>query len=170
MAEGVQFSQALQEARKAGYTEPDPRDDLSGEDVARKLLILARELGLKVERSDVEVTPLVPDALREVPLETFWQQLAAYDAYWKAQVEAARREGRRLHYIGRIENGRLRVGVQAVGPESPFYNLQGTDNLIAYKTAYYCRTPLVVRGPGAGPQVTAAGIVSDLRRALEQMR
>jgi len=170
MAEGVQFSQALQEARKAGYTEPDPRDDLSGEDVARKLLILARELGLKVERSDVEVAPLVPDALREVPLETFWQQLAAYDAYWKAQVEAARREGRRLHYIGRIENGRLRVGVQAVGPESPFYNLQGTDNLIAYTTAYYCRTPLVVRGPGAGPQVTAAGIVSDLRRALEQMR
>ncbi|BBM73522.1 bifunctional aspartate kinase/homoserine dehydrogenase I [Rhodothermus marinus] len=170
MAEGVPFSEAVRAARAAGYTEPDPRDDLSGEDVARKLLILAREAGLPVERSDVEVQPLVPDELREVPLEEFLARLCEQDAYWRERVEEARREGRRLHYIGRIEDGRLAVGVQAVGPDSPFYNLQGTDNLIAFTTAYYCRTPLVVRGPGAGPEVTAAGIVSDLRRALEQMR
>lgn len=100
MAEGVPFSEAVRAARAAGYTEPDPRDDLSGEDVARKLLILAREAGLPVERSDVEVQPLVPDELREVPLEEFLARLGEQDAYWRERVEEARREGRRLHYIG----------------------------------------------------------------------
>ncbi len=170
MAEGVPFSEAVRTAREAGYTEPDPRDDLSGEDVARKLLILARELGMSVERSDVAVQPLVPDELRNVPLDTFMARLGEWDAYWRERIETAHREKRRLHYIGRIEEGRLSVEVRAVDPDSPFYNLQGTDNLIAFTTTYYCHTPLVVRGPGAGPRVTAAGIVSDLRRALEQMR
>lgn len=169
IGEGCAFSEAVREAREKGYTEPDPRDDLKGEDVARKLLILAREIGLSVERSDVAVESLVPFHLVESSVEDFMAGLAEVDADWQARTEAAVAEGKRLQYVGVIENERLKIGVRAVDAHSPFGPLRGTDNTIMLTTARYHDTPLVVQGPGAGPDVTAAGILADLVDAAELM-
>jgi bifunctional aspartokinase / homoserine dehydrogenase 1 len=167
LAEGDRFSEIIRRARAKGYTEPDPRDDLSGEDVARKLMILAREMGWRVERPDVSVESLVPPHLMDVSRDDFMQRIEESDAAWEARIDAARRGGGRLAYIGRIENGGLRVSVESVPDDSPFGSLRGTDNLVAYTTERYSDTPLVVRGPGAGPAVTAAGILADVVRAAE---
>ncbi len=167
LSNGRRFSEIVRTARERGYTEPDPRDDLKGEDVARKLLILAREMELPVERSDVAVESLVPVNLLDVSLAAFMDRLEEADEYWEDRIEAARKEGKYLRYISLIEDGRLSVRVRAVGPESPFAHLQGTDNMVAFTTDRYDTNPLVVQGPGAGPDVTAAGILSDLIKAAE---
>lgn len=165
--EGQTFSEALRTARALGYTEPDPRDDLKGEDVARKLLILAREMGLRVERDDVAVESLVPAHLFDVSVDDFMAQLETMDEEWSDRVSAAAAEGGRLQYIGLIEGGRLSVRVRWIGKDSPFSHLRGTDNMVVYTTERYHTNPLVVQGPGAGPDVTAAGIVADLIKAAE---
>ncbi len=169
LAHGCRFSEALREAREQGLTEPDPRDDLKGEDVARKLLILAREIGLEVERADVSVESLVPFSLMESSVEAFLEGLHEVDEAWRQRAEEAAQQGQRLQYVGVIEDGRLTVGVRATDAESPFSCLQGTDNTIMLTTARYHDTPLVVQGPGAGPDVTAAGILADLIEAAELM-
>ena len=166
--EGAPFSEAVRKAKEKGLTEPDPRDDLSGEDVARKLLILAREMGLRVERADVTVESLVPSDLLGGSVGDFLAGLEAQDAAWKTRIAEADARGERLRYIGRVEaDGTLRVGVQAVPEAGPFGSLRGTDNLIVFTTARYHDTPLVVQGPGAGPDVTAAVVLADALRAAE---
>ncbi|MEO0559794.1 MAG: aspartate kinase [Bacteroidota bacterium] len=175
---GTPFSVAVRSAVEQGYAEPDPRDDLSGEDVARKLLILARTAGLRVERSDVAVDSLVPDAARDVPLTLVTDALAEADAAWAERAEAATAQGLRLRYVGRIErdgsNGtaswRLGVGVEAVPADSPLGGLRGTDNLIEITTDRYALSPLVVQGPGAGPAVTAAGVLADVLTVARAVR
>jgi aspartokinase/homoserine dehydrogenase 1 len=167
LAAGRPIEQVLREAHRLGYTEPDPRDDLSGEDAARKLMILAREMGLAVEREDVDVESLVPPALAGVPLERFWAALAEGLAPLQDRSDAARANGERLHHVAGVYGSRLRVGVERVGPASPLFGLAGTDNLVAFTTRRYRQSPLVVRGPGAGPEVTAAGILADVIRAAE---
>ncbi|NBC16664.1 MAG: bifunctional aspartate kinase/homoserine dehydrogenase I [Bacteroidetes bacterium] len=169
LAEGASFSEAVREARAGGYTEPDPRDDLGGEDVARKLMILAREIGLEVERDDVRVEPLVPFAMMDGPVDAFMEQVDTLDAAWAERVAAAADDGKRLQYIGRVVDGRCRVGVEAIGPDSPFFALQGTDNAVLFTSERYRDNPLVVQGPGAGPAVTAAGILADLIKAAQLM-
>ncbi|GAB5537639.1 MAG: aspartokinase [Rubricoccaceae bacterium] len=163
---GTPFSTAVRSAVEQGYAEPDPRDDLSGEDVARKLLILARTAGLRVERADVKVESLVPDSARDVPLTLVTDALAEADAAWAERAEAASGKGLRLRYVGRIERDgeswRLGVGVEAVPADSPLGSLRGTDNLIEITTDRYALSPLVVQGPGAGPAVTAAGVLADV--------
>lgn len=168
LAAGQVFSEAVREARQRGFTEPDPREDLGGEDVARKLLILAREAGLTVERAEVQVESLIPEALIGLPVADFLARLPEADAAWAARVAEAAAAGQRLQYLGRIADGRLTVSLQAVGPDSPFHALRGTDNLIAFTTDRYQPTPLVLRGPGAGPQVTAAGVLADLLAVLRE--
>lgn len=170
LAAGDRFSEAVRAARGKGYTEPDPRDDLQGEDVARKALILAREMGLKAERADIRVESLVPASMMDVSTDAFMDGLEAQDAVWEERVAAASAEGKQLRYLGRVEDGCLRVGVEVVGPPSPFAHLRGTDNMIAFTTARYRERPLVVQGPGAGPAVTAAGILADVVKAAQQMR
>lgn len=167
MAGGMTFSDAVRTARVNGFTEPDPRDDLRGEDVARKLLILAREIGLSVEREDLAVESLVPAHLFDVSVEDFMSQLQELDAEWTERVRNAREEGGRLQYIGLIEDDRLSVRTRWIGPESHFAQLKGTDNMVVYTTRRYNEHPLVVQGPGAGPVVTAAGILADLIKAAE---
>lgn len=167
MAKGAKFSDAVRTARANGFTEPDPRDDLKGEDVGRKLLILAREMGLSVEREDLAVESLVPAYLFDVSVSDFMDQLDALDPEWDERVQKAREEGGRLQYIGLIEDGRLSVRTRWVSPESPFAQLKGTDNMVVYTTQRYNEYPLVVQGPGAGPVVTAAGILADLIKAAE---
>ncbi|HET6566452.1 MAG TPA: bifunctional aspartate kinase/homoserine dehydrogenase I [Rhodothermales bacterium] len=167
LSEGHKFSDTVRTARKEGYTEPDPRDDLKGEDVARKLLILAREKGLCVERSDVAVESLVPTELLDVSVQEFMDRLEEADDEWEARIAEARAQGHKLQYIGLIEEGRLSVRVRQVGIDSPFYHLRGSDNMVVFTTQRYHKNPLVVQGPGAGPVVTAAGILADLIKAAE---
>ncbi len=167
MAIGRKFSEAVRAARTMGFTEPDPRDDLKGDDVGRKLLILAREIGLSVERDDVAVESLVPVHLFDISVADFMEQIDELDAPWEERMAAAREEGGRLQYIGLIEDDRLSVRTRWIGPESPFSHLKGTDNMVVYTTDRYNEFPLVVQGPGAGPVVTAAGILADLIKAAE---
>lgn len=167
LSNGMKFSEAVRTARQKGFTEPDPRDDLKGEDVARKLLILAREMEISVERDDVAVESLVPAHLFDVTVEDFLSQLEMLDAEWEERLEKAREEGGRLQYVGLIEDGRLSVRTRWVAPDSPFAHLKGTDNMVVYTTERYKEFPLVIQGPGAGPVVTAAGILADLIKAAE---
>ena len=169
LAGGASFSAAVADARARGYTEPDPRDDLSGDDVARKLLILAREAGVMAERADVQVESLVPAAMRDLSVPDFLAALPSADDDWAARVAGATARGERLAYVGTVGPDGLAVGVRSVGPDSPFAHLRGTDNAILIRSARYCETPLVVQGPGAGPDVTAAGLLADLVKAAELM-
>ena len=162
--QGSPFSSAVREAYDKGFTEPDPRQDLSGGDVARKLLILGRAAGFDLEATDVRVEPLAPD-WPDLPLDAFWKRLATLDddiALRCADVHAA---GRRLVYLGRVDRSGASVRLEAIGPEHPCWSLRGTENLVSIVSDRYATLPLVVRGPGAGPEVTAAGVFADVLRA-----
>lgn len=165
LAGGSRFSEAVREARRLGFTEPDPRDDLGGEDVARKLLTLAREAGWSFERTDMEVESLVPPALRDVEVEAFLAGLEAHDEEW-----ARRAAGGRLQFVATGEPDRLRVGVASFDADHAFARLGGTDNMVLFTTDRYPTRPMIVQGAGAGPDVTAGGMMADVVRAAEAMR
>ncbi len=168
LEQGRKFSEALEAAMEAGYTEPDPRDDLSGADVARKALILGRLLGFRGEPASVVTESLVPDAARKLTTRQFLASVGNYDAAWAERLRAARSKGQVLRYIATVSPRRLRVGLTAVGADSPFASLKGTDNQIVFTTARYREHPLVIRGPGAGPVVTAAGVLNDVLALARQ--
>lgn len=159
---GKRFSQALTAAMDAGYTEPDPRDDLSGADVARKALILGRLMGFKGEPASVVTESLVPADAKALPLKTFLARLGNWDGEWAERIRTARAKGTVLRYVATVTPRRLRVGLSALPLSSPFAALQGTDNQIVFTTTRYREHPLVIRGPGAGPLVTAAGVLNDI--------
>ncbi len=157
------FSTLLREARECGYTEPDPRADLSGEDVARKLLILARNAGFALDRDGVEVASLVPESLRPLDAEAFLDRLEALDAPLAERHAEAAARGCVLRHLARLDShGRARVGLVAVPAEHPAARLRGTDNLFALTTTRYRAQPLVIQGPGAGPEVTAQALLGDV--------
>jgi aspartokinase/homoserine dehydrogenase 1 len=162
---GVGFSAILHEARQRGFTEPDPRDDLSGMDVARKLIILGREMGLPLELSDVKVESLVPAELAGGAIEEFMAQLPRFDAAYAARLAGARARGKVLRYLGRLTaGGPASVGLEELDARHPFANIALTDNIVRFATRRYCDNPLLVQGPGAGPEVTAGGVFADLLR------
>ncbi len=160
------FSEVVRQAKALGYTEPDPRDDLSGTDVARKLVILGREMGLGLSLEDVEVESLVPaDAEGAASADDFLERLAASDAKMSARLEAARANDAVLRYVGVVEaSGRARVSLSPYPSSHAFARLAATENVLAFTTARYRAQPLVVSGPGAGPDVTASGVFADLLR------
>ena len=159
------FSAIVREAKQRGYTEPDPRDDLSGTDVARKLIILGREMGLKLEMSDVAVSSLVPSDLAAGSPSEFLAGLSRYDEPMRQRYEQARARGRVLRYVGAVgSDGRATVGLTELDARHAFANIALTDNVVRFATARYCDNPLIVQGPGAGPAVTAGGVFADLLR------
>ena len=159
------FSSIVRAAKLKGYTEPDPRDDLSGMDVARKLIILAREMGLTLEMSDVEVQGLVPKALENVTVQEFMDRLPQFDAQMSALLNNAKQKQQVLRYVGRIDaSGKATVGLTHLDAKHAFANIALTDNVVRFATRRYCDNPLIVQGPGAGPEVTAGGVFSDLLR------
>jgi aspartokinase/homoserine dehydrogenase 1 len=160
------FSEIVREAKARGYTEPDPRDDLAGVDVARKAVILAREAGLDLELADIEVESLVPAALADASVEDFLERLADFDEPMARRVEEARGKRQVLRYVADVDLKRKRAAVRlgSFAHDHPFANISLTDNIVQFVTRRYCENPLIVRGPGAGPDVTAAGIFADLLR------
>ena len=162
LEDGVAFSEAVRSAWKLGYTEPDPRDDLSGMDVARKALILARTLGRRAEIGEIDLEPLFPKELSHDDPATFVANLAALDDVFAKRVASARRDKRVLRYAAKIARGGIRVGIEAVPEASPMGRLRGTDNQVAIHSKRYKTNPLVVTGPGAGAAVTAAGVLNDI--------
>jgi aspartokinase/homoserine dehydrogenase 1 len=162
---GQRFSEAVRRAHELGYTEPDPRDDLSGLDVARKLVILARSASLDLEPEAVSVEPLLPREAAKGPLEVFWELLASLDEPMEKRRAEAVASGGRLVYLGTVETGKASVGLEVVPSDHPCWTLRGSENLTLVVSERYHTVPLVVRGPGAGPAVTAAGVFADVLRA-----
>lgn len=161
----VPFSAIVADAKARGFTEPDPRDDLSGMDVARKLVILGREMGLELELADVQVESLVPPDLRECSAAEFLERLPGNDARMNELLAAARCDGRVLRYVGRLTaGGQATVSVERLERHHAFANMALTDNIVRFVTDRYCDNPLIVQGPGAGPAVTAGGVFGDLLR------
>ena len=159
------FSEIVRVAKENGYTEPDPRDDLSGMDVARKLIILARELGQPLEIGDFPVTNLVPEALRDCSVDEFLAKLPEYDGEIESLYREAAGQNKQLRYIASLDAaGNASVGLVAVEKSHPFCNINLTDNIVQFETERYSANPLVIQGPGAGPEVTAAGVFADLLR------
>lgn len=159
------FSDIVKDAKQRGYTEPDPRDDLSGTDVARKLIILGRESGLDLQLSDVKVESLVPAGLENGSIDEFLEKLPQYDANMRERYEAAKGRGKVLRYVGRLtSDGKATVGLVELDAKHAFANIALTDNVVRFATRRYCNNPLIVQGPGAGPEVTAGGVFADLLR------
>ncbi|MBK8045949.1 MAG: hypothetical protein IPK16_01705 [Anaerolineales bacterium] len=159
---GRPFSEVVREAHKRGYTEPDPRDDLGGVDVARKALILARGLGWRMEMTDVQVRGLYPAEMSRLSVAQFLEALPALDVEFGDRVATAAADGKVLRYVATIEDGKCRVGLTLVDAASPLGRLTGTDNLVEFYTAWYDPNPLVIQGRGAGADVTASGVLSDV--------
>jgi homoserine dehydrogenase len=159
---GQSFSTIVREAHRLGYTEPDPRDDLGGVDVARKALILARGLGWRMDLDDVEVQGLYPAAMNTLSVAQFMDALPQLDDHFAAQVAGAKAQGKTLRYAAQVENGVCRVGPTTVAASSPLGRLNGTDNLVELTTSWYNPNPLVIQGRGAGTEVTASGVLSDI--------
>lgn len=157
------FSDLLRKAKELGYTEPDPRDDLNGHDVARKLLILARESGFELEFEDIDLQNLVPIQARDADsVDEFFETLAKHDDEFLKLFSDSEKDGKVLRYIARYENGKATVRLDSVDSSHPFYNVQESDNVIVLNSDHYKTRPMVISGPGAGAYVTAAGVMSDI--------
>jgi aspartokinase/homoserine dehydrogenase 1 len=167
LEDGEPLSQAVARAMELGYTEPDPRDDLSGMDVARKLLIVAREVGLQLELQDIDVEPVVPlDAVGHVDRSELIETLQTLDGSFADRVAAATQEDKVLRYVARLEDDRCRVAIEAVSKSKPLGAIRDGENALVIHTHYYQPIPMVLRGYGAGAAVTAAGVFGDLLRTV----
>ncbi|HJT74187.1 MAG TPA: bifunctional aspartate kinase/homoserine dehydrogenase I [Chitinophaga sp.] len=163
---GASFREVVKAAQDEGYTEPDPRIDLSGVDVMRKILILARESGVVMELDDITNHSFLPaEALNAPSVDAFYEQLDVHADHFLQLRKQADAEGKRLKFVAKYENGKASVGLQSIAPDHPFFNLLGKDNIVLYTTNRYSQQPLIVKGAGAGADVTASGIFADIIRS-----
>jgi len=160
------FSEVVKQAQNEGFTEPDPRLDLAGTDVARKILILAREAGYPLEFEDIQNTGFLPEECMQGSVEDFYESLVTYEDHFKALFDEAKSEGKILKYVAEFADGKAKVGLQKIAPESDLYHLYGKDNIAIFKTLRYSEQPLVVKGAGAGADVTASGVFADIMRTV----
>ena len=158
------FAQVVRQAQEEGYTEPDPRLDLGGTDVMRKIMILAREAGQQLEMDDISNTYFLPASCFEGSVEDFYAEMEKQEAHFKAIYDAAAAENCKLKFVAKYENGKASVGLQHIPAESDFYHLYGKDNLVLFYTERYPEQPLVIKGAGAGADVTASGVFADIIR------
>ncbi|EPR66844.1 bifunctional aspartate kinase/homoserine dehydrogenase I [Cyclobacterium qasimii] len=165
LSKGIPFSKVVEQAKEKGFTEPDPRDDLSGMDVARKILILGREAEQDLHFEDVSIQSMVPDDCKDIAsVDAFLEKLKEHDAYFKGLVDEANEKEETLRFMAVLENGKATVGLKSVDKKHPFYSLEGSDNMILFTTERYHEFPMIIRGPGAGADVTAAGVFADIIR------
>jgi aspartokinase/homoserine dehydrogenase 1 len=162
LEDGIDFSVALREAHSKGYTEPDPRDDLSGKDVARKALILARSIGLKVNFDAIELEPFISNSYKGCDVSTFLDRVHELNSTFLNKIQSASEKGMALRYVARISRNAISVGLEEISRDSALGRLKGTDNQVTITTKRYIHNPLIVTGPGAGAEVTAAGVLSDI--------
>jgi aspartokinase/homoserine dehydrogenase 1 len=162
---GEPFSEVVKVAKEKGYTEPDPRDDLSGMDVARKILILGREAEQELEFDSITIQSMVPeDCKKAASVEEFFQKLQGHDQEFADLLAKADAKGEKLRFMATLENGKATVGLNSLPIAHPFSGLQGSDNMILLTTERYHDRPMIIRGPGAGADVTAAGVFADVIR------
>ncbi len=165
------FSEVVKQAQVEGFTEPDPRIDLSGVDVKRKVLILLRESGFEMDMNDIEAVPFIPDNCMKAPtVEEFFKLVEKEEAFFKTQLAAAEKEDKKLKYVATYQNGKAETGLQLIERSHPLYNLEGKDNIVLFTTRRYPEQPLVVKGAGAGADVTASGIFGDIMRIANTFR
>ena len=163
----IPFSELVREAQVKGYTEPDPRDDLNGMDVARKLLILARESGFNMEMADIRLESLIPEGVSlQGDVDEFYREMKRYDSSFEEKLNSARRDGKVLRYIASLKDGKASVSLKAVESTHPFFSLKANDNIVAFSSKYYSTRPLVIQGPGAGAEVTACGVFADILKCV----
>ena len=156
------FSETVRSAKEEGYSEPDPRIDLSGTDVIRKLVILTREAGYQVEQDDVEKSLFVPDSFFEGTLEDFWKQLPTLDEDFEKRRRKLEEEGNRWRFVATMDHGKTNVSLKSIDRNSPFYNLEGSNNIVLLTTERYKEYPMLIQGYGAGASVTAAGVFANI--------
>jgi len=159
------FAEVVRQAQDEGYTEPDPRLDLSGTDVARKILILARESGYAIEMEDIANTGFLPESCLKGSVEDFYREMGRHESHFRGLLDDAVKKGLTLKYIASFADGKASVGLQSIGPDHNFANLSGKDNAVLFYTNRYSEQPLVIKGAGAGADVTAAGVFADIIRA-----
>jgi len=159
------FASVVKQAQDEGYTEPDPRLDLSGKDVMRKIMILAREAGEQLEMDAIENNSFMPEACMKGSVDEFYASMEKFESHFKSLYEDANANGNKLKFVASFENGKASVGLQQIHPNHDLYNLFGKDNIVLFYTDRYKEQPLVIKGAGAGAEVTASGVFADIIRA-----
>jgi aspartokinase/homoserine dehydrogenase 1 len=162
----IPFSKTIKMAQEQGYSEPDPRVDLSGVDVARKILILARESGYPLEMDEIAIERFVPDHFFDGPLEAFWTNVPQLDAEFEERRKKLAEQNKKWRFVAKFENGKAETGLQEISSNHPFYDLEGSNNLVMFTTERYNKFPMLIKGYGAGASVTAAGVFADLIRVF----
>lgn len=162
LSKEITFSEAIKQAKEKGYAEPDPRVDLSGTDVVRKLVILTREAGYKIEQEDVVKNLFIPQKYFDGSLDEFWDTIDQMDESFEERRKKLEAEHKHLRFVAKYENGKCEVGLQEVGQNHPFYDLEGSNNIIQITTERYNEYPMIIKGYGAGASVTAAGVFADI--------
>ena len=161
----VPFAEVVKQAQDEGYAEPDPRLDLSGTDVMRKILILAREAGNRMEMNDIKSNSFLPESCMQGDVAAFYLEMEKHEAHFRQLYQEAADKGCKLKFVASLENGKASVGLQQIGPDHDLFHLYGKDNVVLFYTDRYIQQPMVIKGAGAGAEVTASGIFADIIRA-----